>query len=187
MKHGDGLDNLLPAAMVLMQLAFGVCFVMWLFWMKLFEDHHAGEPLAPRAPDVRHADAGAAAAAAPPDPRRQAEAAGPDLRRQAAPPPPGAPPDRQPAELTARRPRRADDSSDGDDESFDTRPRPGAAADNIEANPALLRDAVIAEYAQRFRAREREGWVQNSRDLAAAEPTPSVLRAQRMRARMAIP
>jgi hypothetical protein len=42
---------------------------------------------------------------------------------------------------------------------------------------------IAMEYAQRFRTREREGWDQNLRDPAAT-PTPSALRAQRMRARM---
>ena len=266
--HGDDPVKLVLAAMVLMQPVFGVCFVMWWALRKLvFEDHRAGEPLAPRAPDVRHADAGAAAAAARPDPRRQAappppgarpdprprqpararqasssgrqgdsarprrrpaspaarndrapdkrrgrthapsrdslrparpagaietpgapsQAAGQASRGQQPDPQPTATPQRpavEPPELAARRPRRADDSSDGDDDGFDTRPRQGAAADVIEAKTTLLR-AVLAEYAQRFRARESEGWVQNPRGPGAAEPTPSALQAQRMRARMA--
>jgi len=77
-----------------------------------------------------------------------------------------------------------DDTSQGDDDRFVTRPRPGAAADVTEANSALLR-AVIEEYAQRFDARVREGWVQKTRE-PAGEPTPSTLRAQRQRARMAV-
>ena len=77
--------------------------------------------------------------------------------------------------------RYADDSSDGDDGRFVTRPRPDAAAGFIEA-VAAIDNTVIAGYAQRFRDREREGWVQNPRDPAAG-PTPSALRAQRMRAR----
>jgi hypothetical protein len=53
-----------------------------------------------------------------------------------------------------------------------------AEADSIQA----VGRAVIAEYARRFSARQREGWDQNPRD-PAAKPTPSALRAQRMCAR----
>jgi hypothetical protein len=83
--------------------------------------------------------------------------------------------------LTTPRPRRADDHTEGDDDRFVMRgPRPGAAADILEADSAFRR-AVIAEYEQRFRAREGEGWVQNPRDPTAT-PTPSTLRAERVRA-----
>jgi len=89
----------------------------------------------------------------------------------------------RPPELPSRRPRRADDTSQGGDDRFVTRPRPDAAARVTEVNS--LQRAVIAEYAQRFEARWREGWVQNTLE-PAEEPTPSTLRAKRHRARTAV-
>ena len=83
---------------------------------------------------------------------------------------------------------RADDSHGGDDNRFVMRPQPRATSDDIEANFQALNSAVNAEYELRFLARQREGWNQNPSDPLdpVANPTPSALRAQRIRARMAI-
>ena len=108
MRDGHPADYM-PAALVLMQPAFGVCFVLWWALRKLFEvkDRRAGEPL--RAPDARNDDADAGALPAAPDRRLRLESARPAARRSSSSQHGGARPLRRTASPAATHSERAPD------------------------------------------------------------------------------